>query len=116
MSLQEQLGPFLLRRLKEDVAKFLPPILETIVEIELTQIQKQYYRAVLEGNREFLNKGCDAIGAPKLVNIGMQLRKVFCHESRFEGFESFVLLTLYLCSVVTTHILSVVVASALQVD
>ena len=37
------------------VEKSIPPKEETIVEVELTSIQKQYYRAVLEQNRSFQN-------------------------------------------------------------
>jgi hypothetical protein len=37
--------------MKEDVAKNIPPKEETIVEVELTLLQKKYYRAVLERNR-----------------------------------------------------------------
>jgi len=42
--------------MKEDVAKKIPPKEETVVEVELTMMQKQYYRAVLEKNRDFLSK------------------------------------------------------------
>lgn len=34
----------MLRRLKEDVEKSLAPKEETIIEVELTAIQKKYYR------------------------------------------------------------------------
>ena len=43
--------------MKEDVEKSLKPKTETIVEVELTNIQKKYYRAILERNFAFLNKG-----------------------------------------------------------
>ena len=51
------LKPMMLRRLKEDVEKSLAPKEETIIEVELTNIQKKYYRAILEKNFSFLNKG-----------------------------------------------------------
>jgi SNF2 family DNA or RNA helicase len=54
--LHELLKPHLLRRLKEDVEKSIPPKEETIIEVELTSIQKQYYRALLDRNRQFLMK------------------------------------------------------------
>jgi hypothetical protein len=44
--LQEKLSPYLLRRMKEDVAKKIPPKEETVIQVELTILQKQYYRAV----------------------------------------------------------------------
>ena len=42
--LQELLKPMMLRRLKGDVEKSLAPKQETIIEVELTSIQKKYYR------------------------------------------------------------------------
>lgn len=42
------LHPHLLRRLKEDVEKSIPPKEETLVNVELTIVQKQYYRAILD--------------------------------------------------------------------
>ena len=46
VSLQRRLAPHLLRRVKEDVAKDIPLKEETIIDVELTKIQKQYYRAI----------------------------------------------------------------------
>jgi SNF2 family DNA or RNA helicase len=85
--LQHMLSPYLLRRMKEDVAKKIPPKEETIIEVELTMLQKQYYRAVLERNRGFLNKGCVGTNVPKLINVVMQLRKVCNHPYLIEGVE-----------------------------
>ena len=42
--LQQLLKPMMLRRLKGDVEKSLAPKQETIIEVELTPIQKKYYR------------------------------------------------------------------------
>ncbi|RHY49355.1 hypothetical protein DYB34_006016, partial [Aphanomyces astaci] len=42
-SLHEQLRPFMLRRVKEDVEKSIPPKEETIIDVELTTMQKKYY-------------------------------------------------------------------------
>jgi SNF2 family DNA or RNA helicase len=75
-ALQHRLAPYLLRRMKEDVAKKLPKKEETIVEVELTLLQKQYYRAVLERNRQWLNRGVKGGNVPKLLNVVMQLRSV----------------------------------------
>ena len=46
--LQAQLKPYMLRRMKESVEKSIPAKDETIVDIELTTLQKQYYRAIYE--------------------------------------------------------------------
>ena len=44
--LQRRIAPHLLRRVKEDVAKDIPPKEETIIDVELTTTQKQYYRYI----------------------------------------------------------------------
>lgn len=35
----------------------IPAKEETVIELELTMAQKQYYRAILERNKDFLAKG-----------------------------------------------------------
>lgn len=45
MDMQEALRPVLLRRMKEDV-ETLPEKEEVIVEVELTQEQRCYYKAI----------------------------------------------------------------------
>lgn len=47
--LHEEIRPYILRRLKEDVEKSVPPKEETIIEVELTLSQKKYYRYVEGG-------------------------------------------------------------------
>lgn len=74
--LHKKLGPFMLRRLKEDVATYIPHKEEILVEIELTSIQKTYYKAILERNKDFLAKGA---AKASLMNVVMQLRKCCNH-------------------------------------
>ena len=45
--LHAMLGPHLLRRLKRDVLKQLPPKREQIVRVELAPMQKEWYRGIL---------------------------------------------------------------------
>lgn len=75
----------MLRRLKEDVEKKLAPKEETIVEVELTNIQKKYYRAILEKNFSFLAKGAGQANMPNLVNTMMELRKCCNHPYLIKG-------------------------------
>jgi len=86
-ALQSKLRPLMLRRVKTDVEKSLPPKEETIVSIELTALQRQYYRAVFERNRDFLAKGATGIGAANLTNIEMELRKCCNHPYLLRGVE-----------------------------
>ena len=46
--LRQVLRPFLLRRLKADVEKGLPPKKETILKIGMSEMQKKYYAALLQ--------------------------------------------------------------------
>lgn len=55
--LQSLIKPLMLRRLKEDVEKSIPVKEETVIEVELTKIQRAYYRAILERNFVFLKQG-----------------------------------------------------------
>src|SRR3546814_1565719 len=66
--LHNTLKPYLLRRVKEDVEKSLPPKEETIIEVALTPMQKQFYRAIYEKNTSFLFKGAKPSNAPSLMN------------------------------------------------
>lgn len=76
--LHDILGSHMLRRLKADVLKSMPSKSEFIVRVELSPIQKKYYRAILTKNFEALNvKG----GGPQisLLNIVMELKKCANH-------------------------------------
>ena len=75
----------MLRRLKEDVEKNLAPKQETIIEVELTNIQKKYYRAILEKNFSFLSKGANQHNMPNLINTMMELRKCCNHPYLING-------------------------------
>lgn len=85
--LQALLKPLMLRRMKEDVEKSLKPKEETIVEVELTNIQKKYYRGILERNFSFLTKGTSSANLPNLMNTMMELRKCCIHPYLLNGAE-----------------------------
>lgn len=110
--LQLLLKPMMLRRLKEDVEKSLAPKEETVVEVcfwtwcimlllqakcptviffdlqvELTNIQKKYYRGILERNFSFLAKGTTSANIPNLMNTMMELRKCCIHPFLLNGAE-----------------------------
>ena len=84
------LKPFLLRRVKEDVEKSLPPKEETIIEVSLTAVQKQFYRAIYEHNTESLFKDVKASSAPSLMNVMMELRKCCNHPYLNRGVEQLI--------------------------
>ncbi|RWW45706.1 hypothetical protein BHE74_00048430 [Ensete ventricosum] len=78
------LRPFLLRRLKSDVEKGLPPKKEIILKVGMSQLQKHYYRALLQKDLEVINAGGER---KRLLNIAMQLRKCCNHPYLFQGAE-----------------------------
>ncbi|XP_038704299.1 ISWI chromatin-remodeling complex ATPase CHR11 isoform X2 [Tripterygium wilfordii] len=82
--LHKVLRPFLLRRLKSDVEKGLPPKKETILKVGMSQMQKQYYKALLQKDLEVINAGGER---KRLLNIAMQLRKCCNHPYLFQGAE-----------------------------
>lgn len=85
--LHTELKPYLLRRMKEDVEKSLAPKEETIIEVELTVLQKQYYRAIYEKNTDFLSRGSKKGDTPSLMNVLMELRKCCNHPFLVQGVE-----------------------------
>jgi chromodomain-helicase-DNA-binding protein 7 len=94
-NLHTVLRPYLLRRVKEDVEKSLPPKEETILEVTLTPIQKQFYKAIYEKNTGFLYKGTKASNAPSLMNVMMELRKC-CNVSCFFWWVRFLIVLIWL--------------------
>lgn len=81
------LRPFMIRRVKKDVACNLPPKKETKLYVGLTSMQQEWYKKVLRKDAFELNK----LGGPdrvRLLNIVMQLRKVCNHPYLFDGAEA----------------------------
>lgn len=76
-----------LRRMKENVERSIAPKEETIVEVELTTLQKKYYRAIYERNFTFLKKGGKSSNMPSLLNVMMELRKCCNHPYLIKGVE-----------------------------
>ena len=74
-ALQQRIRPYVLRRMKEAVERSIPGKEETIIDIELTMLQKKYYRAIYEKNLAFLRQGVSRSNMPRLVNMEIELRK-----------------------------------------
>lgn len=87
--LQKVLGPYILRRLKQDVEQKLPPRSETLVECELAPLQKKCYRALFERNFSFLRQGCDSKeNFGNFANVMMEVRKCCQHPFLLDGVEA----------------------------
>jgi SNF2 family DNA or RNA helicase len=80
--LKRRIRPFILRRLKDEVAKDLPPRTDTVVSVDLSAGQQALYREMLVTARERVESFLDAVGFKK-ARIGiltelLRLRQVCC--------------------------------------
>ena len=80
--LHQVLRPFLLRRVKSEVEKELPPKSETVIKVELSDWQKIVYNGILKG-RLARDPATGKIGNQSLRNAMMQLRKISNHPYQF---------------------------------
>ncbi|CAF4775894.1 unnamed protein product, partial [Rotaria magnacalcarata] len=76
--LHKELEPFLLRRVKRDVEKSLPAKVEQILRVEMTRLQKQYYKWILTRNYRALTNERGG-NLPSFINIMMELKKCANH-------------------------------------
>ncbi|EGT43478.1 hypothetical protein CAEBREN_09271 [Caenorhabditis brenneri] len=79
-ALHKKLEPFLLRRVKKDVEKSLPPKTEQILRVDMTAHQKQFYKWILTKNYRELSKGVKG-SINGFVNLVMELKKCCNHAS-----------------------------------
>mmetsp|Transcript_1510 Transcript_1510/g.2171 ORF Transcript_1510/g.2171 Transcript_1510/m.2171 type:complete len:1046 (-) Transcript_1510:64-3201(-) len=84
--LHKILRPFMLRRLKADVAKGLPPKTETLVMVGMSSMQKKLYKKLLLRDIESITS-TSSKNKTAILNIVMQLRKCCGHPYLFEGVE-----------------------------
>ncbi|KAK1402796.1 Chromatin remodeling 5 [Heracleum sosnowskyi] len=83
-SLHMELRPHILRRVIKDVEKSLPPKIERVLRVEMSPLQKQYYKWILERNFQDLNKGVRG-NQVSLLNIVVELKKCCNHPFLFES-------------------------------
>lgn len=80
------LKPFLLRRIKTDVEKSLPPKKEIKIYLGLSKMQREWYTKILMKDIDVLNSA-GKMDKMRLLNILMQLRKCCNHPYLFDGAE-----------------------------
>ncbi|KAH9308367.1 hypothetical protein KI387_036278, partial [Taxus chinensis] len=83
-NLHRELRPHILRRVIKDVEKSLPPKIERILRVEMSPLQKQYYKWILERNFHDLNKGVRG-NQVSLLNVVVELKKCCNHPFLFES-------------------------------
>ena len=80
--LARRLRPFLLRRLKRDVARDLPEKIEQVAFCELTDAQREVYEKLIEASRKEVLDAVGAQGVAKsrlvVLNALLRLRQVCC--------------------------------------
>ncbi|POW18921.1 hypothetical protein PSHT_05280, partial [Puccinia striiformis] len=87
--LHKVLRPFLLRRVKSDVEKSLLPKKEINVYVGMTEMQRKWYKMILEKDIDAVNGATGKKeGKTRLMNVVMQLRKCCNHPYLFDGAES----------------------------
>ncbi|XP_048855150.1 chromodomain-helicase-DNA-binding protein 1-like isoform X2 [Brienomyrus brachyistius] len=79
------LQPFLLRRVKAEVATELPKKTELVVYHGMSALQKKYYRAILMRDLDAFED--EQGNKTRLQNILMHLRKCVSHPYLFDGVE-----------------------------
>lgn len=87
--LREKTKPFILRRLKREVAPELPPRTDMVLEIELEASERDLYNAVRAATQrdllEKLQKGGNVLQALEAL---LRLRQAACHPSLVPGQEA----------------------------
>jgi len=86
--LKSQIFPFILRRMKRDVAKDLPDKIESVAYCELTPDQKDLYMQVFDSTKEELFKSIETVGLEKsrmsIFSALLRLRQICCHPRLYD--------------------------------
>jgi SNF2 family DNA or RNA helicase len=85
-SLRERLRPFLLRRLKREVAPELPPRIEVVERVELSEEERALYEGIRAATREEVVSKLRAGGSVLLaLEALLRLRQACCHSALVPG-------------------------------
>ncbi|WP_242851495.1 DEAD/DEAH box helicase [Clostridium sp. DMHC 10] len=90
--LSKHIQPFILRRLKKDVIKELPPKIEHKVIVEMTEEQKKVYASYLTNTKREIEREINENGFNKskfsILSLLTRLRQICCNPSSFiENFD-----------------------------
>jgi superfamily II DNA or RNA helicase len=84
--LRKRIRPFVLRRLKRDVAPELPPRIENVMHVSLDERERSVYDAVMAATRTevvaLLNEGGSVL---KALEALLRLRQAACHPALVPG-------------------------------
>lgn len=85
--LKKKLSPFILRRMKSDVLKDLPPVSEIVYHCQLSDVQKELYKSYAASARDELvrlvkKEGFDKVQIHVLATL-TRLKQICCHPAIF---------------------------------
>jgi SNF2 family DNA or RNA helicase len=85
--LRKKVSPFILRRMKSDVLKDLPPVSEIVYHCQLSDMQQELYRSYAQSARDELVKlverdGFDRVQIHVLATL-TRLKQICCHPAIF---------------------------------
>jgi hypothetical protein len=87
--LQKRVKPFILRRLKQDVATDLPPKTEVVLHCELDDRERVVYEAILGATRgDLLERIEEGGGIFSILEALLRLRQACCHVGLIPGHEA----------------------------
>jgi len=85
-ALKKRVSPFILRRLKREVATELPPKTEVVLSCELSYDERVVYDAVLGGaRREILEVEREKVSPLSILEVLLRLRQACCHTALIPG-------------------------------
>jgi superfamily II DNA or RNA helicase len=89
--LRQRIRPFVLRRMKSEVAKELPPRTEVVLRCELSDTERQVYDAVRAATRADVLKKLsgDANATLAVLEALLRLRQAACHPALLPGQKRF---------------------------
>ncbi|BAA99057.1 DEAD/DEAH box helicase [Chlamydia pneumoniae] len=87
VALKKKVSPFILRRMKEDVLKDLPPVSEILYHCHLTESQKELYQSYAASAKQELSRlvkqeGFERIHIHVLATL-TRLKQICCHPAIF---------------------------------
>ena len=87
--LKRRVAPFILRRLKRDVARELPPKTEVVLECELSADERLAYDALLAATRDELRRAGERRGSPlTILEALLRVRQACCHRGLLPGLSA----------------------------
>jgi len=82
---KRKIKPFILRRLKKDVAPELPPRTEVTLRCELSEDEKNLYRSILASSRKEVLEELQTGNVMAALEMLLRLRQTCCHPSLVPG-------------------------------